>query len=210
VTSACDILDQNGRRLGVRALQTRRRLLEATAELLEQQKLRDLRVIDITRKVGTSAATFYQYFHDADEAVLCLAEQASDEMPGILEETAGSWQGDVGLDKARRIVDAFISYWDEHGAVLRVRNLASDEGDERFLALRRRTMSPVLQALARAVAAHQCEGDPKGHAYAAAAAMGSILERLAAYRHELEVFGVTRRDLVESSAQILHHTVTGK
>ena len=40
--------------------------------------------------------------------------------------------------------------------------------------------------------------------------MAAILERLAAYHNELEIFGVTREDLVESSAHILHRTVTGE
>ena len=40
--------------------------------------------------------------------------------------------------------------------------------------------------------------------------MGSILERLAAYHAELENMGVTRELLVETSARILHRTVTGE
>ena len=51
---------------------------------------------------------------------------------------------------------------------------------------------------------------PKGHALAAAAAMASILERLAAYHRELEGLGMSRSDLVESSAEILHRTVAGE
>ncbi len=205
-----DVVDQSGRALGPRALQTRARLLEATETLLGRQKLRELRVIDIAREVETSAATFYQYFRDVDDVVLCLAGQTSEEMPGILEQIDGSWRGDAGRRKARAIVEAFIAHWDAHHAVLRVRNLASDEGDERFQALRARTMRPVITHLARVIREHR-EGDAAaGHPAAAAAAMASILERLAAYHRELEVFGVTRDDLVETSAQILHHTVTGE
>jgi AcrR family transcriptional regulator len=167
-------------------------------------------VIEITRLVGTSAATFYQYFRGTEDAVLCLAEQVSEEMPGILAEIAGSWRGEPGLEKARRIVDAFIRYWDEHRTVLRARNLASEEGDSRFQALRSRTMSPVIQELARAIEAHRRKARPKAHALAAAAAMATILERIAAFHRELEGFGMTRSDLVESSAEILHRTVTGE
>jgi AcrR family transcriptional regulator len=184
--------------------------LAATEKLLGEQKLRDLRVIDIAREVGTSAATFYQYFRDVDDVVLCLAEETSDEMPGMLQLIAGSWRGEGGLQKARAIVEAFIDHWDAHRAVLRVRNLASDEGDERFQALRARTMQPVLQELARVITDHRGVDDPQGHPHAAAAAMASILERLAAYHAELEIFGVKREHLVESSAHILHRTVTGE
>jgi AcrR family transcriptional regulator len=204
------VLDQSGRALGPRALETRSRLLEATEKLVGERKLRDLKVIDIARDVGTSAATFYQYFRDVDDIVLSLAEQASQEMPEILGLIDGSWSGEPGLQKARAIVEAFITHWDAHHAVLRVRNLASDEGDERFKALRARTMSPVLGHLARVIGEHRGQDDPQGHPHAAAAAMAAILERLAAYHNELEIFGVTREDLVESSAHILHRTVTGE
>ena len=45
---------------------------------------------------------------------------------------------------------------------------------------------------------------------ASAAALASILERLAAYHKELEYFGVTRQQLVETCARILFQTVTGR
>ena len=48
----------DGRALGRRGALTRRRLLKATAELLETHGIRDLRVVDIAREVGTSPATF--------------------------------------------------------------------------------------------------------------------------------------------------------
>jgi hypothetical protein len=48
------------------------------------------------------------------------------------------------------------------------------------------------------------------HPYAAAAAMAAILERLAAYHRELEGFGMSRQDLVESCARILVQTLTGR
>ncbi len=206
------IVDQSGRVLGSRALETRQRLLAACKSLLEEQGLRDLRVIDITRMVKSSPATFYQYFHDVEEAVLSLAEQATSEMPVILELFAGSWEGEAGLDRARSLVDAFIRHWDEHHAVLRVRNLASDEGDPRFATVRRHAMGPVIEGLGKVARGMQDRGrlPMVEHPLAVAAAMASVLERLAAYHAELETLGVTRDDLVETSARILHSTLTGE
>lgn len=205
-------LDQNGRVLGPKALQTRERLLDATKTLLDRRSLRDLRVVEIARKVGTSPATFYQYFKDVEEAVLCLAEQAGEDVPAVLEMIKGTWEGEAGLENARAIVDAFIRHWDDHRAVLRVRNLASEEGDARFQRVRRLTLSPVVEVLAARVTEAIEEGrvHPDIHPYAAAAAMAAILERLAAYHVELEGLGLTRDDLVESCARILVQTLTGK
>jgi len=205
-------LDQSGRALGPRALQTRQRLLEATAALLDQRSLREISVVEIARKVGTSPATFYQYFKDVDEATLALAEEAAEEMPGVVELIAGPWRGRRGLDTARAVVDAFVRHWDAHRAVLRVRNLASEEGDRRFQRARRRAIVPVLEELAARVREGQEDGRIAEalHPYAAAAALASILERLAAYHVELEYFGVTRDHLVETCARIFHQVVTGR
>ena len=210
VTQKSEAREENGRALGPRAQNTRQALLAATAELLAQQSLRDVRVVDIARSVGSSPATFYQYFKDVEDAVLCLTRQASDEMPAILEHLEGDWSGEPGMECARLIAAAFIDHWDEHRAVLRIRNTASDEGDQRFQEIRKQAMQPVLLALARQLVRHRGDTPVTGeHPLAAAAGLAAILERLAAYHKELEDFGVTRDDLIETSARIVHRTVTG-
>ena len=205
-------LDQSGRELGPRALETRRKLLEGTAELLAARSVRDVSVVDIARNAGTSPATFYQYFKDVTGATLRLAEQAAQELPAVVEMIDGAWEGEGGLANARAIVDAFVRHWDAHRAVLLVRNLAADEGDQRFQRVRQQSLQPVLEHLAAQIAASQKAGrvDRKLGPAAAAAAMGAILERLAAYHRELETLGVTRDDLVETCARILHQTVAGR
>ncbi|MCU1429996.1 MAG: hypothetical protein JWL83_3996, partial [Actinomycetia bacterium] len=37
----------------------------------------------------------------------------------------------------------------------------------------------------------------------------ALIERMAAFHHDLEPFGVPRADLVETTARMLHQTVTG-
>lgn len=205
-------LDQSGRELGPRALRTRQRLLDATEALLARQSVRDLSVVDIARKAGTSPATFYQYFKDVTEATLRLAEQAADEMPALVELIEGSWEGEAGLVRARALVEAFVRHWDAHRAVLLVRNLAADEGDRRFVRVRQKALTPILERLAQAIAASQ-RADRVDRALvpqAAAAALGAVLERLSAYHRELETLGVTREDLVETCARIVLQTVSGR
>ncbi len=206
-----DVLDQSGRVLGPRARKTRERLLEATAVLVAERPLRDVSVIEIARRVGTSPATFYQYFHDVEEAVLVLAEDAARAMPQLLDRLDASWDGEQGLDHARAVVEAFIDHWDRHRAVLRIRDLAAEEGDKRFFKVRSQALLPALEHLAQRIAKSRDEGHvlPEIHPHAASAAMLSILERLAASYYYLEGFGVTRDVLIETCARILHQTVTG-
>ncbi len=203
--------DQSGRALGPRALHTRQRLLEATGELLDERSVRDLPVVEIARKASTSPATFYQYFKDVIDVVLVLAEQAAEEMPAVIELIDGSWEGQKGLETSRAIVRAFVDHWDSHRSVLLVRNLYADEGDRRFMNVRRRVISPVIEQLAFRIEESQAEGrvSKELHPAAAAAAMASVLERLAAHHREIEFFGVGRDELIESCARILFQTVTG-
>jgi AcrR family transcriptional regulator len=205
-------VDQNGRQLGPRALQTRRRLLEATVALLDLSSVRDISVVEIARRAGTSPATFYQYFKDVSEATLRLAEEAAAEVPAVVELIGGSWRGQKGIETSRAIADAFVRHWDNYRAVLLVRNLAADEGERRFQKVRRRSLLPFLQALAAKIEECQPDACAAGdvHPYAAAAAMATILERLAAYHKELEPLGVTHADLVENCARIMYQTVTGR
>ena len=205
-------LDQSGRALGPRALGTRQRLLEATAELLKEKSVRDISVVDIARRANTSPATFYQYFKDVGEVTLRLAELAAEEVPAVIELIDGSWRGQKGLETARAIATAFVDHWDAHRSVLLVRNLAADEGDRRFQKVRREALTPVIEHLARKLEESQQQGriPAELHPFAAAAALATILERLAAHHKEIEHFGASREHLVETCARILFQTVTGR
>jgi len=205
-------VDQSGRTLGPRALQTRERLLDATDQLLSERSVRDISVVEIARKASTSPATFYQYFKDVSEATLDLAAAAAEEMPALIELIDGEWRGRQGLETARAVTRAFVDHWDAHRSVLLVRNLFADEGDRRFMKVRRRALSPVIEHLARRIEESQVQGKvvKEIHPAAAAAAMASVLERLAAHHREIEHFGAGREELIESTARILCQTVTGR
>lgn len=202
----------DGRALGRRGALTRRRLLQATAQLLETHGIRDLRVVDIAREVGTSPATFYQYFRDVEDAVLALADAVGEDLAPIGELLARSWSGATGLDAARELVVSFMEYWDAHRAILRTRNLAAQEGDRRFRDVRNDALRPLREGLAQKVAEAQREGRVAQELapVAAAAALAAMLERMAAFHADLEAFGASRADVVETTARIVFQTVTGR
>ena len=174
--------------------------------------MRDLRVVDIARAVGTSPATFYQYFRDVEEAVLALAEEVGEDLAPLGELLALDWSGEPGLASARELVDAFVDYWDAHRAILRTRNLAAQEGDPRFRAVRIESLRPLLEGLATKVTDAQQAGhvDAAFTPMAAASALAAMMERMAAFHADLEPLGVQRQDLVETTARIVHQTVTGQ
>jgi len=111
------------------------------------------------------------------------------------------------LDHARDLVEGFLRYWDSHRAVLRTRNLAAQEGDQRFRDVRNASLEPLTEGLSRKVA----ENDVAGLApYAAAAALVAMMERMAAFHTDLEAYGASRADVVETTARIVFQTVTGR
>lgn len=233
-------VDQSGRPLGPRALQTRQRILETTVELLEEKAMRDLRVIDIARRIGTSPATFYQYFKDVEDVVLHLATEASEQTPQILELIEGDWRGRQGHERARCLADLVIQHWERYAPILRVRNNASDEGDERFRRVRLRAMMPIVYAFENAIRRAHEEAEEAEEAAAAAktrtdrseettsaeeeeqwrggrvdptagaTALTSLLERLAMYHAAIKQLGGSREDLVETAATMIQATLTSR
>ena len=96
--------------------------------------------------------------------------------------------------------------------MLLVRNLAAEEGDPRFREVRNRTLSAITDRLVELVAEGQKAGrvTPEIAPYAAGAAMVAMMERMGAHHFDLEPRGASRAALVETTARILHHTVTGR
>ena len=203
----------DGRVPGRRGRATRDRLLEATEALLVATSYRELKVVDIARKAGTSPATFYQYFAGVEDAILLLASRIAEEGEPLADVVrAAPWRGAGGYEAARKLADGFLRLWDDHQAVLRVVNLAIAEGDERFRAIRTRLLNPVTVALRDAVDELRARGrvpssvDPA----AQAAAIVSMLAHVAEHRDGLEAWGVRVRAARDSMARISYLAVTGR
>jgi AcrR family transcriptional regulator len=207
-----DLVAPGGRRLGRRAQETRRKLLDATAELLESRPLLDLTVVEIARRVGTSPASFYQYFPNVHDAVLALVDEAGGEILSLVPLVERPWKGAAGFEACKELVARYVEYWDERRAVLRVRDLAAAEGDQRFRAARNESMSIITDRLRDKIAEAQRAGavSPSLTPYAAASAMMAMMGRMAAYHRELEARGLSEDDLVETVARIVFQTVTGR
>jgi AcrR family transcriptional regulator len=206
------ILGADGRVLGTRAESTRTRLLEATAKLLSESGVLDLRIVDITREVGSSPATFYQYFVDVDAAILALAELATaDEAPLVSHLSAG-WDGPEGLERARQFVDAYMTFWDDHSAVLRVRNLKAEEGNAAFREARSKANLLLIPAMGKMVEQAQSAGrlPETMHPFVTATAMIAMIERLLPYRNEIARRGAPASSLRDTLATLVYRSLTGR
>ncbi len=208
-----DLRAADGRVPGRRGRATRQRLLECTAGMLRASSYRDVKVIDIAREAGTSPATFYQYFPDVETAILALAEEMALDgarLSALVRDR--SWRGRTGYDTAVALVDEFLDFWDQHRHVLRVVDLVTDEGDQRFRQMRTRLLHEVTLALADVISHAQDEGrQPRSlDAMATAGTLVSMLAHVAAHLYGFEFWGIRTRDLRESMARQLYWGTTGQ
>jgi AcrR family transcriptional regulator len=180
--------------------------------MLTTTSYRDVKVIDIAREAGTSPATFYQYFADVEAAILVLAEEMAQQgqhLTAII--TDGPWTGAEAFDTSLALVDAFLAFWDDHRPVLRVMDLATDEGDGRFQKIRVRLLNDITNALADVTRASQVGGglpqalDPM----AVAGTLVSMLAHTAAHQYGFEFWGIRTAKLRESMARQVSWGVTG-
>jgi AcrR family transcriptional regulator len=204
----------DGRVAGRRGQATRQKLLDCLSEMLSSSPYRDVKVIDVARKAGTSPATFYQYFPDVEAAIAVLAEDLSNEgsevLVGVVRE--GSWRGKAGYQTALALSDGFLDLWERHRAVLRVVDLATDEGDRRFQNIRTHLLNQVTVALAdvigreRDAGRHPADLDPM----ASAGVLIAMLAHVSAHRYGFEFWGIRTDDVHRSLARIVYTTVTGQ
>lgn len=214
-------VDQSGRPLGSRALKTRSRILDATIALLNEKPMRDLRVIDIARRIGSSPATFYQYFKDIEDVVLELAGQIQDLTPAMVEVIKGDWTGRAGHMRGRHLANLFIDHFAKYNSILRVRNNSAEENSPEFVAVRIQTMLPLLTAFsdlvreAHPISATPAIGEWTGgniHPVMGAMILTAALEGLAMhhekYAKRFAVEGEGPEQMVETMATLLQMLLT--
>lgn len=208
-----DLRAADGRVPGARGLATRRRLLDHTLGMLRSSPYNELKVIDIAKDAGTSPATFYQYFPDVESAILVLAQEAAADGEVLATiTTEGPWTGKAGYETAVRLVDSFIEFWGSHSAVMRVVDLATAQGDDRFRQIRVRLLNEIATAMAQLVRHFQAKGKlPDGiDPMAQAGVVVSMLAHVSDHQMGFEFWGIKTKDLRVSMARQVYWMVTGQ
>jgi AcrR family transcriptional regulator len=203
----------DGRVAGRRGQETRQKLLDCLSEMLSSSPYRDVKVIDVARRAGTSPATFYQYFPDVEGAVLEIAEQMAAEGAGLAGLLEGrSWAGKAGWQTAQELVDGFLDFWRKHDAILRVIDLGAAEGDKRFYKIRMKILNSVNNSLADSVAELQSKGrvDKDVSPAAIAGSLVTMLAAVASHQKGFSSWGVKQADLKPNLALLVHLGITGR
>jgi AcrR family transcriptional regulator len=203
----------DGRVAGRRGQVTRQKLLDCLTEMLNQHPYRDVKVIDVARRAGTSPATFYQYFPDIETAVLGIAGDTARQGAQLRAlVTDQSWTGKSGYHAARQLVDALFDFWRENEAVLRVVDLAASEGDARFRRIRVRMLNSITTALAEVITELQQSGRyaDEVQPLAMSGALVGMLAHNAAHQKGFESWDIHGEDLRESMTRLVYWGITGR
>ncbi|GAB3652338.1 TetR family transcriptional regulator [Streptomyces sparsus] len=198
---------------GRRGQATRQKLLDCLSDMLSSSPYRDVKVIDVARKAGTSPATFYQYFPDVEGAVLELAESMAKEGSALNNLVAGrSWAGKAGAQTAEELVDGFLTFWRRHDAILRVVDLGAAEGDKRFYKIRMKILTSVTTSLTEVIEGLQEKGrvDKDVSAAALAGSLVTMLASVAGHQKGFQSWGVKQAQLKPSLTLLVHLGVTGR
>jgi AcrR family transcriptional regulator len=97
---------------------TREALLDAAANLLENQNLSSVSLREVTRAVGIAPAAFYRHFRDMDELGAALVDRSLNEfLPLIREARNGLEDPDESI---RRSLDILVAYVSSHQGPFRI------------------------------------------------------------------------------------------
>ena len=203
----------DGRTPGRRGLATRARLMDQTRTMLASTSYRDLKVVDIARGAGTSPATFYQYFPDAEAALTALADELIGEGRERLTRPVidGSWEVGDAYETCEQISEAFLSFWADHGPLMGVIDLAAAEGDPRFREIRTELLNRFTEAIGKVARRQQSEGHlPKDlDTTAVAAVLVAMLAHVSGHQYGIEAYGTSTDAISRSMARLLYSGLTG-
>ncbi|MGE3690858.1 MAG: TetR/AcrR family transcriptional regulator [Novosphingobium sp.] len=166
----------NGQKLGRKGRDTRRRILEAAAQLLAEGGNEPISLSAIARRCSLGMTSLYLYFNDLTELLLALlqpvVDQAGQEFSELL---SGSWDDERLAEHCRAFLDAYYQFWSRNAHLLHLRNSMADSGDERMTKARVRSSQPLIGFFARQMGG--CPDDKNSYSYAMATVLTTGMER---------------------------------
>ena len=188
---------------------TKRRIVDATMELLGERSFGQLKITEITRRAEVVQPTFYTYFSSIEEVVLEAAREASTDC--LAHHFESDWIGPEGLARARAFVKDSIRVWDSHKLIHNLTMLLADQGIVEFQRERIRQSRPMVKGLEYQVKRSQAAGllPEQLNARLVAYEALSILIGLGSRPQLFRDSGFTDEQLVDTTARLLLLCVTG-
>lgn len=194
---------------GPKGNRTRRRIMDATSKMLSERPFADIRITEIARAAEIAQPNFYTYFANIEEVILAVAREVSAD--GLSVHLEPDWDGEDGLEHARKLVSAAIELWLQHRGVFAIVGDLADKRHGEFAVTRVRQMRAIYKAFEIKVRKAQAAGripmavTPRLAGYECVSIIAS-----AGQKYELLMAsGFSPDQLVETTARLLHMIATG-
>lgn len=93
--------------------ETRRRIIEATMQVHDEQGMADARWQDIARRAGVSLSTMYRHFASNDELIEACGSVVLEDFPPPNPREAGqAFSGLKGVERLERLVEEVYGYYE--------------------------------------------------------------------------------------------------
>ncbi len=192
------------RELRARGRNTRRKLLDAGAEVFATKGFHAARVDDIVKLARTSHGTFYLYFPNKEELFAALAAEVAEEMTALAKSLGPLRPGDAGCAELAAWIDSFAGLYARRGAVIRAWTEAEIGGNEAG-----RIGTDLLTQFARIVADRVAAVAPADlDPGIATVALVALLERFNYYTYTRQV-PVERATMVATLARVTQASLFG-
>jgi AcrR family transcriptional regulator len=192
------------RELRSRGRNTRRKLLDAGAQVFATKGYHATRVDDVVKLAQTSHGTFYLYFANKDELFRALAEEVAAALQTLAEEIGPLTADAEGREALHAWIERFADLYEEYGPIIRAWTEAENGGTE-FGRLGTDVLTQFTRVLVRRIG----EVAPVGvDAAIAAVALVAMLERLNYYVFTRQV-RVDRDATTATLARVTHASLFG-
>jgi AcrR family transcriptional regulator len=194
---------------GPKGNRTRRRVMDATAALLTEHALADIRITDIARAAEIAQPNFYTYFDSIEDVILAIATEISADSLSIYLQP--DWSGEDGLVHARQFVEAAFQFWLKYREIFAIVNVLADKKHGAFADVRVSQMRTIYKSFEAKVRKAQTARRisrsiaPRLAGYECVSIIGSVSQRY----ELLRASGFTHVQLVETTARLLHMIATG-
>lgn len=198
-----------GQSLGPKGARTRRRIMQATAELVSQKPFSEVRITEIARAAQIAQPNFYTYFNSIEDVIRELAQEIS--LEGLARHLEPDWSRPGGVAHARQLMEEAVELWRAHSPVLGLSWFFADKRIGDFPQLRIEQTRALYKAFEAQVRQGQQAGriakavQPRLAGYECIALISSASNKYDLLRES----GFSHKQLVETNARLLHTITTG-
>jgi len=192
---------------GQKGANTRRRIMDATLELISQGKS-EVRITDITRAANLSQPHFYVYFSTVKDVFYAIAEDQ------ILAKTSISLPDvDIPAEQQfsllREMIESGIRNWQENSAINTMCDFLADQGPGKFRDLRARHYEIICNRIAEKISAIQARGKLSADIQVSFRAHQClrILTDIAKQYDLLIATGFSHQEIVDGTAHLLFSVI---